>query len=187
MAPDSVSDRATALARLRAQRAEMEAMLAVPPGYVSRFADRRPVRWGGRTYIRLLPDRRDFYVYYADEVEDLDGVPESGCLTADDLPAAVTEDRLREYQSLEEIAEGRQQDFDERRSFLDSVVDPDDCAPGLSAAEYRRLEARRDALLAEEAEVYSHYGALAAQAKAAYEAAKAALVLDLFGPSSDSC
>lgn len=137
-----------------------------------------PPRASAPVYVRLDLERRDVYIYPAEEDEE----PADDWLTVADLPATVTESRLLEIHRLEERAEEMEERFDYARSYMPDAHDPDDYGPGLSAKEYRRLEAEYEAALAEQADIYSTYGKEADEAKAAYEAAKAALVLDLFGP-----
>lgn len=136
------------------------------------------------TYIRLVPERRDFYVYPAHEVEDEDGVVTGDYLTAADLPASVTDGRLREFQELEERAEWAERAFDEARSYLPSVLDPDDDPSEyrLSAKERNLLRAQYEAALEEEKCVYDHEGKAAKEAADAAKAAKESLLNDLFGP-----
>jgi hypothetical protein len=128
-------------------------------------------------YVRLDPERRDVYIYPAEEDEE----PADG-LTVADLPATVTESRLLEILRLKEHAEGMEERFDYARSYMSDARDPDDYGPGLSVKEYRLLEARYEAALAEQAEIYNTYGKEADEAKAAYKAAKDALLLELYGP-----
>lgn len=136
-------------------------------------------------YIRLVPSRRDFYLYTPEEVED--DTFRTDYLSAKDLPASVSDDRLRSLQHLEERAEQLGRDFDEARSYLDDAPPPDyfdrSCLSAKERSRYRReLTGRYEAAIAESDNVYDTYGKAAADAKKAYEAAKASLVLDLYGP-----
>lgn len=141
-----------------------------------RVPDRCP-----NVYIRLLPDRRDFSVYHADEVEDEDGVVPAGLLTAEDLPDVVTEERLCEFLQLEERAEELEERFHDACSSMSYAFDPDDYQGRLSAKEYRLQQLAYEDFLEEHAYVYNTYGKEVAAAVGAYKAAKEALLNDLYG------
>ena len=127
-------------------------------------------------YIRLVPSRRDFYLYTPEEVEE--DTFRTDYLSAKDLPASITEVRLLDFQRLEERAEQLERDFDEARSYLDDAPPPDyfdrSCLSAKERSRYRRaLTGRYEAAIAESDNVYDTYGKAAADAKKAYEEAKA--------------
>lgn len=159
----------------------------VPPPLSRCWAYAPPMpRSAPTVYIRLLPDRRDFYLYTPEEVED--DTFRTDYLSAKDLPASITEVRLLDFQRLEERAEQLERDFDEARSYLDDAPPPDyfdrSCLSAKERSRYRRaLTGRYEAAIAESDNVYDTIGKAAADAKKTYEAAKEALLNDLFGPA----
>ena len=137
-------------------------------------------------YILLSPETRSFYVISA---ADWAKKRYAGYRTADDLPPSVTDERLCEFLRLIAADDAARYRYESERGSV-TPESPEFIASctstPLTPEDYRRFQEHYEWALAERAKIESTYGKAAAEARAAYKAAKASLVLDLFGPSSEA-
>jgi hypothetical protein len=140
-------------------------------------------------YVRVLPSRRAIYLTGTDELEEddgFDGIIPSDMLTAAELSASVSNDRLLALLKLGRRKDELQERYDYEASFLPLARDPDDFPGTLSKKERRLLQKEYEAALAEEAIVSDTYGKELHEVSQAYDAGMKALLDDIYGPEEET-